>query len=187
MKHTARVKALSLPSLLLALLPLASPAQDSLAQVKKLYADTAAAIELGRKGEGGGLYSNEVQLNSRGLPWRAVGNYSKKIVFWYSDQPEFAAYENKSEASVLAKVEVKTTAAVRSEYEEFLFQDGALVFFFRQSQAGAEPREEERYYLHNNALLKAFKGNQAVADQPDPASILKRASAYQQLFLAMFQ
>jgi len=162
-------------------------AEDPVASIKKAYAETSAAIELGRKGEGGGLYSNEVSINSHGLSWRAVGNYSKKVVFWYTDQPEFASYQNKPETSVLAKVEVKTTAAVRSEYEEFFFQDGALVFTYRQSRAGEEPPSEIRYYFQNNALLKLVTGNQAAAHKPDIAPVLKQAAAYQQLFLMTFQ
>ena len=92
--------------------------------IKKLYAETAAAIALAQKGEAGGLYCNELTVNSRNGSWRAVGNYLKKIAFWYGDQPEFAAMEGKRAETVLAKVEVRETAAVRYLYREFFFAGG---------------------------------------------------------------
>ena len=187
MKQSPLAKALGFLIFFLGIMYFAVAAEDPVASIKKAYAETSTAIELGRKGEGGGLYSNEVSINSHGLSWRAVGNYSKKVVFWYTDQPEFASYQNKPETSVLAKVEVKTTAAVRSEYEEFFFQDGALVFTYRQSRAGEEPPSEIRYYFQNNALLKLVTGNQAAAHKPDIAPVLKQAAAYQQLFLMTFK
>ncbi len=186
MKHLTGVRALGLLVLFWGISLFAHQAPDPLVSIKKSYADTSAAIELGRKGEGGGLYCNEVQVNSRGLSWRAVGNYSKKIALWYSDQPEFAAFENKSGESVLVKVEVKTAAAVRSEYEEYLFQDGALVFYYRRSQEGAEPQEEERCYIQDKTLLGYIKGSQTADEKKDLSPILKQAAAYQRLFLAMF-
>jgi hypothetical protein len=187
MKQSPLPKALGFLFFVLGIMYFAVAAEDPLASIKKFYADTSAAIELGRKGEGGGLYSTEILINSHNLSWRAVGNYSKKVVFWYTDQPEFASYENKPETSVLAKVEVKTTAAVRSEYEEFFFQDGALVFTYRQSRAGEEPPSEMRYYFQNNALLKLVTGNTAATEKPDISPILKTAASYQQLFLATFR
>jgi hypothetical protein len=187
MKQSPLAKALGFLFFVLGIMYFAVAAEDPLASIKKFYADTSAAIELGRKGEGGGLYSTEILINSHNLPWRAVGNYSKKIVFWYSDQPEFASTDNKSETSVLGKVEVKTTAAVRSEYEEFLFQEGGLVFYYQQSRAGKEPQEEARYYIQNNELLKLLRGNQGAAEKPDISPILKTAASYQQLFLATFR
>ena len=61
-----------------------------------------------------------------------------------------------------------------------------LVFYYRQSQAGAEPQEEERYYIQDRTLLRDSKGNQTVDDKKDLSPILKQAAAYQQLFLNMF-
>ena len=56
-------------------------------EIRQAYAETGAAIALGQKGEAGGLYCNKLALNNFNGSWRAVGNYSQTIMFWYSDQP----------------------------------------------------------------------------------------------------
>ena len=126
---------------------------EAIGEIKKLYAENAAAIARARKGEAGGLYCNELTVNSLDGSWRAVGNYLKKAVFWYSDQPEFAVASGMGAATVLAKVEVSELAAVRSLYSEFLFEGGALVFFFRSEKNSDGTASEERVYFKDGKPL----------------------------------
>jgi hypothetical protein len=155
-------------------------------EIKKLYAETAAAIALAQKGEAGGLYCNELTINSRNGSWRAVGNYAKKIAFWYSDQPEFAIAAGMGAESVLAKVEVRETAAVRSLYREFFFAGGQLLFFFRGEKSGDEPVSEERIYFRDNKPLLRLLGKEKAAAAIATEMISREAQYWQKLFLLSF-
>lgn len=154
-------------------------------EIKKLYAQTAAAIALAQKSEVGGLYCSELIVNSRGGSWRAVGNYVKKAVFWYSDQPEFAEMAEQKAETVLAKVEVSETSAARFRYSEFLYAGGRLRFFFRSDKNGDEPALEERVYFWDNRLPLRLPGPGNAAALPVEA-IFKEAQYWQRLFLLSF-
>jgi hypothetical protein len=166
---------------------LASATDDpGVQEIKKLYARTAAAIVLAQKNEAGGLYCNELTLNSRNGSWRGVGNYLKKAVFWYSDQPEFAMAEGRKAEATLLKVEVRETSAVTSLYREFFFADGRLCFYFRGGKNGDEPVREERVYLKDGKLLQRLLGLEVIAAPLVDESILSEARYWQDLFLLSF-
>jgi hypothetical protein len=155
-------------------------------EIKRFYAETAAAIALAQKGEAGGLYCNELTVNSRNGSWRAVGNYSKKVAFWYNDQPEFAVAENQGAETVLAKVEVRETAAVRSLYREFFFVNGRLLFFFRSERSGDEPASEERIYFKDSKPVLRLIGQGKGSESIGTDAISREAQYWQKLFLLSF-
>jgi hypothetical protein len=162
-------------------------AEDAaVATIKKNYAETAAAIALAQKGEQGAMYCNELLINSRGGSWRAVGNYLKKAVFWYSDQPEFALADGKGAETVLAKVEVRETAAARSDYREFFFAGGQLVFYLRSAMGEADTLVEERIYFKDGKVLRHLLAKETVPGAFATAAIFREASYWQKLFLLSF-
>ena len=158
---------------------------EAVAAIKKAYAETAASIALAQRGEGGGLYCNELVVNSRSGSWRASGSYLKKAAFWYSDQPAFAAAEGRKAESALAKVEVEERAAAVTVYREFFFVDGCLLFFFR-SEKGGGTAVEERVYLKNGKPLLRLLGAVKAPGTADAAAILREAEHWQKLFLMSF-
>lgn len=155
-------------------------------EIQKLYAETGAAIALGQKGEAGGLYCNKLTLNDLSGSWRAVGNYAKTIVFWYSDQPEFAAAAGKKPEAALAKVEVRETAAAASIYSEFFFVDGGLAFFFRSEKAGAGLAGEERIYFKDGKPWLRLLGKEEPREARDATALLSEAAYWQRVFLLSF-
>ena len=163
---------------------------DEIRLIRELYARTNEAIRLARAkevGEAVPLYCNETVTNRYDGSWRAVGNYSRKAAFWYSDQPEFARYQNAPEESVLVKVEVQETAAVRSLAEEYLFDKGELVFYFRRSKAGESTPIEERFYFHGKKLIRRQGEPMAAKLEPtEPDAVLTKAKVWQRSFLATF-
>jgi hypothetical protein len=160
--------------------------EAAIGEIRKLYAETAAAIARAQHGEGGGLYCNELIVNSRAGSWRAVGNYSKKVAFWYSDQPGFAAAEETKPEAVLVKVEVQETAAIRSLYREFLFAGGQLLFFFRKEKAGGDTVVEERIYFCKGKPLLRLLGLEKAAGEIETPAIFREAAYWQKLFLMNF-
>jgi hypothetical protein len=169
------------------LFPAAVAAEDpGVLEIKKLYAETAAAIALAQQGEPGGLYCNELTVNSRNGSWRAVGNYSERIAFWYSDQPEFTASAGGDGKAALAKVEVSETAAARSWYREFFFAGGRLLFFFRRENNGDEIAAEERIYFKEGKPLQRLLGRERATGPIIMTSIFLEAARWQELFLLTF-
>ncbi len=163
------------------------PAVDAaIAEIRKAYAETAAAIALAQKGENGGLYCNEMITNSRGGSWRAVGNYSKKVVFWYSDPPAFFAAAGKEAKAALAKVEVMETAAAVSTSHEFLYMNGKPAFYFRSESPGGDSAGEERIYFKDGKALLRLLGKEESREAGDTTALLSRAAYWQRLFLQSF-
>jgi len=116
-----------------------------------------------------------------------VGNYSRRVAFWYSDQPDFARYENLQEEAVLVKVEIEEVAAVRSVAEEYLFDKGDLVFYYRRSKAGGALPGEERLYFRDKKMIRRLGQPAGEGFEPsDPAATLSRARSLQKSFLATF-
>jgi uncharacterized protein YecT (DUF1311 family) len=169
--------------LFLAWLPLAAD-DAAVAGIRKAYADTAAAIGRALKGGEGGLYANELVLNSRNGSWRGSGNYAKKAVFWYADPPEFAVAQGKRREAVLAKVEVTETAAAITTYSEFLYLDGEPVFVFHRGGEGGPA--EERTYFRGGRVIQRLGGTQGKAAAFDPAPLLREAAYWRGLFLSSF-
>jgi uncharacterized protein YecT (DUF1311 family) len=162
------------------------PATDdaAIARIRKAYAETSAGIARAQQGGEGGLYANELVVNSRRGSWRGSGNYAKKAVFWYADPPEFAVAEGKEGESVLAKVEVTETAAAATSYAEFLFLDGEPVFVFRRG--GVDGPGEERIYLQGGRVVQRLGGAPGPAAAFDPSPMLREAAFWQGLFLSSF-
>ena len=158
--------------------------ERSLLRIKALYSETAAAIARAQKGGEGGLYANELVVNSRNGSWRGSGTYSKKAVFWYADPPEFAAAEGKKGESALAKVEVTETAAAITCYSEFLYGNGELVFVFRRGGDGETA--EERVYLQDGRVIQRLNGSQGAPTDVDPSPLLGEAAYWQEMFLLTF-
>jgi len=155
-------------------------------EIKRLYRETAAAINLAQKGEAGGLYCNELTINSRNGSWRAVGNYLKKVAFWYGDQPEFAMAEGRSPEAALVKVEVLETAAASSLYREFYFAGGELVFFFSSEKNGDGTADEKRIYFKDGKPLLRVHGSEAAPGPGDSSRVFREASRWQKFFLLSF-
>jgi len=168
----------------------ASLQEDEVRRIRELYTRTNEAIQSAvakKSGEDQTLYGNEVVTNRYDGAWRAVGNYSRREVFWYTDQPEFARYENLPEESVLVKVEIKETAAVRSVAEEYLFDTGDLAFYYRRSKAGETAPWEERLYFQDKKMIRRLGEPTGEGFEPsDPAQVLARAVQLQKFFLSSF-
>lgn len=64
-----------------------------------------------------GYYQNTVEVNKGNGSWRAVGNYNKKISFWYNEDPQMAEALEIDPADVLSKiiVSVKSTYVITEE------------------------------------------------------------------------
>ncbi len=170
---------------ILALACLSLAADDAtVAGIRKAYADTATAIARAQKGAEGGLYANELVVNSRNGSWRGSGNYAKKAVFWYADPPEFAQLAGKKGGSALAKVEVTETAAAVTHYAEFFYVDGEPVFFFRRGGDGGNA--EERVYFQDGRVVQHVGGAQGTQAAFDSSPLLREAAYWQEMFLLTF-
>lgn len=167
--------------LFLCALPLKSD-DAAIVAIKKAYGEAAQSIARAQKGEGG-LYCTELDVNRLGGSWRAVGDYSKKAVFWFIDQPEFVAAEGKKREAALAKVEVREKAAALESYREFFYVDGEPAFFF--SRKGGGDVDERVYFKGGKALLRLLGKEEAEAGEGEGA-ILREARYWQELFLLSF-
>jgi len=176
------------PALLGRLGPVPAP-DDPIAAIRALYARTNDAIQAARErpGEGGGLYCTEVAVNRLAGMWRAVGNYARTTAFWFSDQPDFVAAEGREGRAALVKAEISTTAAGQTLYEEFLFDEGVVVFYYARAKAGEEAVSEDRCYFDAGKLIRRVPDQPSGLFPAEPAVVLRRAGALQDLFLRTFE
>ncbi len=89
-------------------------------------------------------------VNSGNLSWRAVGGYQKTTTFWYTDEPYLADGAGKS---VLKFISVKSEATY-NENQEYLFEDGKLIFYFYHFDYGEEDIQEYRFYFKDEKLIR---------------------------------
>ena len=159
------------------------------AHIRALYASVqtrvAQAVEDAASGSPSGFYSTDLIVNSHNGAWRAVGTYSRKTRYWFTDQPGFARREGRPESSVLVKVEISETAAARTTRKELLFDEGRLVFaFIRGGDSGGD---EQRFYFDKGKAFRYLEGSTPAAIPEDRAAALGReASSLQTSFLATF-
>jgi len=165
--------------------------EDKLKKIKTLYADTndkIAKSKLPNEDGWGNLYSTEVLVNSNNGSWRACGNYTNKIVFWYNDQPGFQEEQDKPDNSVLVKIEIKTSCAALTFSEEYLYDQGKLVFCFKTDNLGDKSLQEFRYYFADGKLFR-YQENQDVLKDISKVGVddlIKKSEKLTNLFIQTF-
>lgn len=163
---------------------------EPLARIRNHWAQVqeriALAIKEAESGSPSGFYASEIFINRHNGSWRASGTYSKKTVFWYTDQPEFAERESGGALSVLQKIEIQEIVGARTFYREFLFDGGKLVFAFVQSPGETGPAAEHRYYFSEGSLFRYQEGPRLVEAKTDASAVKAEAAELQKLFLATF-
>lgn len=162
--------------------------ETEIEKIREIYKKTEEQIKEGLAQEGGGLYSNEIIVNSNNGSWRAVGNYSKKVTFWYDDDPDMAVEidENATKTSVLKKIVVTTSASAGMKtYTEYLFDNDKLIFCFIKDDV-YEEHTEFRYYFSNDKLIRYMDGQEIKKENPDVSDILETVKYYKDLFLLTF-
>jgi hypothetical protein len=163
--------------------------EDDIQKIREIYNRTSENIKVAKlPGDDGfgALYSNEIIVNSNDNSWRAVGNYLKKITFWYTDQPEFAQYQDNTETSVLTKIEIKTQSASTEYIYEFLFHNDQLVFYYEFVSNGEGEKQELRYYFKDEKLIEYREGEKVTECEDCAKTVLQMAEEYKQLFLKTF-
>lgn len=163
--------------------PLLSAPTAQIERIRTLYQEQSRAIaktiELARAGEPGELYANDLIFNTYDGSWRAVGTYRKSVTFWYADDPTIS----EEGASVLRRVTVTTVSAARSYYEEFVFDGGEPVFYFRRTDS--ERPFELRCYWHQKKPIRLIEDGKT-NDRPSGSKVTAQydeAMRYRELFL----
>ena len=134
-----------------------------------------------------GTYSNTLVINDQGNGWRAVGNYQKKITFWYTDQPEFAKEETGKAASALIKVEVDIQSTY-SKRDQYYYKDGELIFCYSLFSDDYVTNEESWAYFEGNKYLQnGLYSFVPIAENKVGKRTHENGSSYMKLFLEMFQ
>ena len=165
--------------------------EDKLKKIKTLYAETNAKIAKSKlpDEEGwGNLYSTELLVNANNGSWRACGNYTNKIVFWYNDQPGCQEDQNLPNNSVLVKIEIKTSCAALTFTEEYLYDQGKLVFCFKTDNLGDKSLQEFRYYIADRKLFRYQENQNLIKDisKVGVDDLIKKSEKLTNLFIQTF-
>jgi hypothetical protein len=129
--------------------------------IRNLYKRVSEQIRLCNESETCYLYQNNLNFNTLGGEWRAVGNYSKKIIFWYTDDPTHCDECGQEGMDVLKKIEIEEISGLYPYHYELLFDKGNLVFYFLRGES------EYRYYFRNSTLIRYMEGQQISTDFDD--------------------
>ncbi len=128
-----------------------------------------------------GLHCDVLLRNTTNSMWRAVGNYNDTIEFWYTDLMEAANLDGNStndSAWALSFVSESEKAAGMSVYREWLFDNGALLFFFEKMNGyDEESTWEYRYYFDKGKLIRFMNGSQIISLDEDPVDVRNAAQA----------
>lgn len=108
----------------------------------------------------GPFYHNQWITNKNGTSWPAVGMYEAVTDFWYTYPPDIID-ENENPSSVLLKVTVMNRSTSYRSEEEYLFQNGHLVFFYSRLDEGGDILELSYYFdSKGNSLSEIIRYNE---------------------------
>lgn len=171
--------------------PLLAQADNELIdRIRTYYAAVNSEIsDSERSGREGVLYCSKIVINAHNASWRAVGNYKEEIEFWHSDDPAFVQeLMDENPLAVLKKVSIRSATAARKTYEEYLFENGKIVFAFIDDKNGEEPLQQ-RYYFSDTELIQYRENTRIISDLSgvDSSAVMARVGDIQSRFLAIFQ
>lgn len=138
--------------------------------------------------EKGTFHSNRLAINHNKNAWPGVGQYQRVTTFWYDREPSIARLQDEPLAIGLLKVVVTSQVSAVKSYQEYLYEQGRLVFAFLRDEEG----ETRVYYSAQKPVrLINSEGTFDLADiEPGmievAARALDHALHYQRLFLASF-
>ena len=164
--------------------------QEAIAEIKKYYYSLSEAIKKVKNPQTeedrrGGIYCNALLINQHNASWPGVGNYQEKQEFWYEYPPDLA--DKPEPKAVLQKIVIESQSAAQQYYNEYVFREGQLIFYF--SKASELP--ETRIYFKNHQLIH-FRENDNIIAQPNEIQqeLIKNvrliARMYQAKFLDQF-
>jgi len=179
------------------LLIAASATAQSEVEIRNHYQDINKKItESKEQGYEGSLYCNEWVANKNGKSWPAVGIYQETVQFWYDDDPNHLPASERNPKNVLMKVNISGKASALTTNEEYLFQNGKLVFYFRHEGEEGNEWETRVYYNNKGSSFKSSvkaNGKELTAKdfltdeyrnfKPKPLSIMAEGRKLQELFI----
>lgn len=137
-----------------------------------------------------GHYSDQIIRNVNDAPWRAVGIMHDTITLWFSDVMEAENAEGNTENDRAWALELVTRSSQYSlmfQYQEWLFYEGKLIFYYdRFDGYDEESTYEYRYYFDNNKLIRFMNGSQIIGFDESIDPILETGDSMKALFL-MFE
>lgn len=151
------------------------------------------SLELGFEGP---LYNNQWITNKNGRSWPAVGIYTVTTDFWYDDDPDHPGALERGPKNVLQKVNCVTKSSHLEKKEEYLYQEGKLIFYYAREGEEGNEWETRTYFTYKGIMFRSsVKANgkelaakdfitEAYKDlKPNSLNIQKNAKTYQDLFL----
>jgi len=174
-----------------------SATAQSEVEIRNHYQDINKKItESKEQGYEGSLYCNEWVANKNGKSWPAVGIYQETIQFWYNDDPNHLPVSERDPKTVLQKINISRKASALTTNEEYLFQNGKLVFYFRHEGEEGNEWETRVYYNNKGGSFKSSvkaNGKELTAKdflteeyrdfKPKPLSIMAEGRKLQELFV----
>lgn len=166
-----------------------SAQQDKVLEIRKIYQEVKTWVNASDPDSVmySGFHCDKVLRNTNNSQWRAVGNFSDTITFWYRDLMEAAMSEgNTAEDSswALALVTQNQNISVTSSYREWLFLDGQLIFAYEKMNGyDTETSWEYRYYFNKGKLIRFMSGSQIISLDEDPADVRASAEEMKKLFV----
>lgn len=132
---------------------------ESIGEISELYSEVQRMIDFDED-----LYLSELEINSTGIMYPALGSYGRSFDFyWGLDEENYPS-------SKLLFIAVNSQYAAVEEYEEFLFNGaGELVFYF---SSGGYEMAEQRFYFDRNYLFRYILDDEST-DHPDEGTFVR--------------
>ena len=123
-------------------------------EIRKHYQEVNQQIlESKEMGYEGPFYGTRVITNTTGKSWPAVGRFADTTDFWYDDPPDHLPVSERDPGKVLLKVNIHRVSSHLHIYEEYLFKNGVLLFYY-SLQAEEGHGWETRVWFHSKGVLK---------------------------------
>lgn len=167
-----------------------SAQHDKVLEIREYYKDVKAH-SVNAERDSIWYYCDQIIRNTNDFQWRAIGTFHDTLTFWYSD-PMDASYRDENTTFdstwALALVTCSSQISGMTQYREWLFKDGKLIFHFdKMNGYDEESTWEYRYYFNDNKLIRFMSGGKIIGYDDDPASIILSGEEMKTMFRSIIR
>ena len=119
------------------------PEPPEVQEIREHYGEIKAMME-----DEYSFYRTVIDINPTDVPYPAVGNYRKQIIFYWALDEEYGG-------KILLFVTISCERAARTEYGEILYHNGGAVFTFYSNANYDEILEESRRWFSGGEEIHA--------------------------------
>ena len=148
---------------------LVSAAAQTETEIRKHCQEVNQQVQESKEtGYEGPLYGTRVITNTTGKSWPAVGRFADTTDFWYDDPPDHLPVSERDPKKVLLKINIHRESSHLHIFEEYLFRNGVLLFYYSLQAEEGHGWETRVWFNAKDVLKTSIRVNELEITPADP-------------------